>query len=80
MRHFYYNEASNKTTKCLNKARQSVNEALCDDFNTSGALNELLDLISYVNKGVRQRTSEDSPTKYQNYGALMAVHEIFRIL
>lgn len=60
----------------LKKTQKKINEALCDDFNTSSALNELLDLIAFINKAVKQRTNENqSSTNFQNYGALMAVNE-----
>ena len=66
----------------LNQARQNVDQALCDDFNTSAAMNEILDLVTFVNKSVkkRERNNESFNSLNMNYGSLMAVNEFIQTI
>jgi cysteinyl-tRNA synthetase len=54
----------------LEQTRLKIDDALNDDFNTSVALNELLSLISSINK-IYKTKKENSTEINSNYGALM---------
>ena len=67
--------------KRLEQTKTIINDALCDDFNTSATVNELLELINYINKSIKNQ-NESNPTVMapaasvnRCYGALMATVE-----
>ena len=64
----------------LEKTKTNVDNALNDDFNTKLALNELLSLISYINKIYTKRKPSNSEIIHSNYGSLMACLNYIRFI
>ena len=62
----------------LDQARQSVHEALCDDFNTPKVIEELSELVSFMNRLFQSKTqsTDNSDSQHVNnrhYGPVMSV-------
>ena len=61
----------------LDQARQIVHEALCDDFNTPKVIEELNELVSYMNRLFQTKSSkytEESNSVFnRHYGCVMSV-------
>ena len=72
----------NEVAQRLNRARDVVHTALCDDFNTCQAVDELFELVTFMNKQFQQtldkslshNTSSDTSTDLnRHYGSVMSV-------
>ena len=66
--------------KRLEETREKVHRALCDDFNTCLAIEELQDLVNFMNKKFQQVTQFEKEDDFNNekelnrsYGCVMAV-------
>lgn len=63
----------------LNQTRESVGQALSDDFNTNLALESLYDLVALVNKIFQAASSEPNEVEHQDadlnrhYGCIMSI-------
>lgn len=78
-KHLSINE--NELFVLLENTKQNIHNALCDDFNTSVAVNELLNLITYINKSFKNKTiSNQQNSLYRYYGPLMATVEYTKFI
>ena len=65
----------------LEMTKTAINDALCDDLNTSATISELLELVNYINKSMKNQNESNStaPTNVSStnrcYGAIMATVE-----
>lgn len=65
----------NEIFQKLNETKANIHEALCDDFNTCLVIDELSDLVNFMNKKFQSNpANEETNTLNRHYGCIMSVH------